>query len=80
MRPLQCTQRPSRRVPAARLSPLLLPPCPLPPAQVTADLRCIRSSVFATGYSLRFPRIDVIRCGGCPGRLPAPACPRLPAC
>ncbi|KAL4438716.1 hypothetical protein ABPG77_006320 [Micractinium sp. CCAP 211/92] len=29
--------------------------------QITADLRTIRSIVFATGYSLRFPRIQCVR-------------------
>lgn len=31
--------------------------------QVRADLRTIRSSQFASGYSLRFPRIERIRYG-----------------
>ncbi|PSC67603.1 DNA ligase 4 isoform A [Micractinium conductrix] len=36
-------------------------PLKAPVFQIQADLRYIRSSVFATGYSLRFPRIRQIR-------------------
>lgn len=37
------------------------PVSPFNPPQVRADLRTIRSSQFASGYSLRFPRIERIR-------------------
>lgn len=42
----------------SRHCPPLPPP---PPPQIQADLRLIQSKMFASGYSLRFPRIRRIR-------------------